>query len=448
MRLPRSTTLRFAGLVFALQLAGAGATLFTVREITRGQITAEAERNATRMRNTLLAAYRDGGVTRLGSMIALRLRQHRVAQSVVLLVDGRGRFLAGNVGDWPPILKPGGAATTIEIFRIGRDDPERMRVVATALPHGGKLLTGHVVESELRFARAMEEAMAVAMAVALALAGFAGWIAARMIEARLGRTVEVATAVADGDLHRRVAPGGGDDAFEALGAAVNAMLDRIAALVGELKMATDGLAHDLRSPLTRLRVTLERALAAAENEPGRVAVLRAMDEGDRLLTMLDTALRITRAEAGLGREAFTDTDMATLARNVADMFEPLAEDRGMIVTATTPPALIVSAHRELLSQALSNLVDNALKYGAGEVSISVEDGVEAVAIIVADDGPGIPADRREDALRRFGRLDAARAESGAGLGLSLVAAVAHLHGGTLTLGDHAPGLAARLTIAR
>jgi signal transduction histidine kinase len=294
----------------------------------------------------------------------------------------------------------------------------------------------------------MEEAMAVAMAVALALAGLAGWIAARMIEARLRRTIATADAVAAGDLSRRVEPTGADDAFEELGGAVNAMLARITDLVGELKLATDGLAHDLRSPLTRLRVTLERALAAAPDEPTRLAVLRGMEEGDRLLAMLDTALRITRAEAGLGREAFADTDLAALVRDVADMFEPLAEDRGMTIAVAAPPALTLAVNRELLGQALANLIDNALKYGAGHVALTLAAEAGAVTITVADDGAGIAPDRRDEALRRFGRLDAARGESGAGLGLSLVAAVAHLHAGTLTLGDNAPGLITLLTLPR
>jgi len=282
--------------------------------------------------------------------------------------------------------------------------------------------------------------------MAVALAGLGAGLAARMIEARLGRTVATAEAVAAGDLARRVALDGSQDAFEALAVSVNAMLDRIAALMTELKVATDGLAHDLRSPLTRLRATLERALAASQDEGARVAVLRALDEGDRLLAMLDTALRITRAEAGLGREAFVEIDLATMIRDLVEMFEPLAEDRGMTVSATVPATLPIVAHREILGQALANLVDNALKYGDGQVEVTATRIAGGVAISVVDDGPGIPADRRPEAMKRFGRLDAARSESGAGLGLTLAAAVAHLHDGTLTLEDNRPGLIARLTL--
>ncbi|MBS0282802.1 MAG: HAMP domain-containing protein [Proteobacteria bacterium] len=448
MHLLRSTTLRFAALVFGLQLAGAAITVGTVREITRGQITAAAGQGAEQVRHGLVAIYRRGGTAAVQAEVS-RLIRARGPQLVLLLVDRDGQFLAGNVADWPPTVTADGGATTIEIFRIDRDLSERMRVIATRLPDGSRLLTGHVIESELRFARAMEEAMLLAMAVALIFAGLAGLIAARMIERRLGRTVATADAVAAGDLTRRVPLGGGNDAFEALAQAINAMLDRIAVLVGELKLATDGLAHDLRAPLTRLRATLERALAAAPDEAGRTTILRAMDEGERLLAMLDTALRITRAEAGLGREAFGEVEIGAMLEDLADMFGPLAEDRGMSIAVEAPPAPVtINANREMLGQALANLVDNALKYGAGAVTLSAVADAREVEISVADRGPGIPPEAREDALKRFGRLDAARHEGGAGLGLSLVAAVAHLHGGILTLGDNAPGLIATMTIVR
>ncbi|WP_298668066.1 HAMP domain-containing sensor histidine kinase [uncultured Sphingomonas sp.] len=417
-----------------------------MREITREQITAAAGKAAERVRHGLLESYRHGGAAAAGAEVS-RLVRVRGAQLVLLLVDRDGRFLAGNVADWPPTVTAGGEPTTIEIFRIDRDLSERMRVIATRFPDGSRLLTGHVIESELRFARAMEEAMLLAMAVALIFAGLAGVIAARMIEQRLGRTVATADAVAAGDLTRRVPLRGGNDAFEALAAAINAMLDRIAALVGELKVATDGLAHDLRAPLTRLRATLERALAAAPDEAGRTMILRAMEEGERLLAMLDTALRITRAEAGLGREAFGEVDVGAMLVDLADMFGPLAEDRGKSIAVDIAPPITINANREMLGQSLANLIDNALKYGAGTITLSAVAHPHEVAISVADEGVGIPPAARHDALKRFGRLDAARHEGGAGLGLSLVAAVAHLHGGTLTLGDNAPGLIATMTIA-
>lgn len=438
--------MRFAALVFALQLTGAAATLLTVRTITETRLTDNATDQAARLRTALLEAWAAGGIDAMARAADLRTEHGDRPQSVALVMRRDGTVLAGNVAAWPPNVEPGPPAT-IEIFRVRREVPEAMRVIGTTLPDGTRLLTGHVIEGERAFVGAMEAAMVAAMVVALLLAGLAGWVAARLIAERLGRTAQTVAAVTGGDLGRRVALDGGSDAFEELGRSVNAMLDRIAALVGELKLATDGLAHDLRSPLTRLRATLERALAAADGEEGRVAVLRAMDEGDRLLAMLDMALRITRAEAGIGREAFVDIDLSALLADVADLFEPLAEDRGLTIVVDAPTPLTVAAHREMIGQAVANLLDNALKYGQGTIRVALTDGAD-VAIDVSDEGPGIPADRRAEALQRFGRLDAARTQSGAGLGLSLVAAVAHLHHGTLELHDNAPGLIARMTIAR
>jgi len=438
----RSTTLRFALLVFALQLVGAGAMVAMVRHLTRSEIAAQAEDAASDLRDELSGMWSTGGQAAVRAAVDRRLNTDRLPQSVILLTDPHGRFVAGNIADWPPNVPAPGVAT-IEIFRIGHSQPERMRVMATCLPDGSRMLAGHVVESELRVALAMEEAMAVGMAAAIVLAALAAWAAARMIEARLEGTVATAHAVAGGDLSRRVQRNGGDDAFDSLAQAVNAMLDRIALLMTELKVATDGLAHDLRSPLTRLRATLDRAMAECRDENARIAVARALDEGDRLLAMLDTALRISRAEAGLGRDAFVQTDLAEMIRDVADMFEPLAEDRGMTIRAEGPETLVATVHRELLGQAVANLIDNALKYGAGLITVRAEPGP---VLTVADDGPGIPPERREEALKRFGRLDAARTESGAGLGLSLASAVAHLHGGSLALEDNAPGLLVRLTL--
>ncbi|WP_267435590.1 ATP-binding protein [Sphingomonas sp. GM_Shp_1] len=438
----RSTTLRFALLVFALQLVGAGAMVAMVRHLTRSEIAAQAEDAASDLRDELSGMWATGGSAAVRAAVDRRLNTDRLPQSVILLTDPRGRFVAGNIADWPPNVPAPGVAT-IEIFRIGHSQPERMRVMATRLPDGSRMLAGHVVESELRVALAMEEAMAVGMAAAIVLAALAAWAAARMIEARLEGTVATAHAVAGGDLSRRVQRNGGDDAFDSLAQAVNAMLDRIALLMTELKVATDGLAHDLRSPLTRLRATLDRAMAECRDENARIAVARALDEGDRLLAMLDTALRISRAEAGLGRDAFVQTDLAEMIRDVADMFEPLAEDRGMTIRAEGAETLVGTVHRELLGQAVANLIDNALKYGAGLITVRVEPGP---VLTVADDGPGIPPERREEALKRFGRLDAARTESGAGLGLSLASAVAHLHGGSLALEDNAPGLMVRMTL--
>jgi len=441
----RSTFLRFAALVFLLQIAGAAMLLGTVHLLTHDQISDEAETRARMLRDELLRHYRQGGFEGLATTVAARSAPGRLAGGAMLLAGRDGQPVAGNIAEWPPSLPSTSTGAMVELFRVGHDASERMYLVATPLAGGGRLLTGHVVESELRFAIILEEAMVSAFAMAVALAAFAAWSSARLVHARLASTLGTARAVTAGQLDRRVPIDGSDDAFDALGVSINAMLDRIAALMAELKIATDGLAHDLRSPLTRLRSTLERALDASESEEARASVARAIDEGDRLLTMLDTALRISRAEAGLGRESFVDTDMSAMVEDMVEVYGPLAEDNGFVIVADAPEGITGHVHRELLGQALANLIDNAMKYGAGRIVVSARScGESGIVIGVGDDGPGIAEERRPEALRRFGRLDTARSKAGAGLGLALASAVARLHGGVLELHDNVPGLRVEL----
>jgi signal transduction histidine kinase len=447
MRFTRSTFLRFAALVFLLQIVGAVLLLTTVHQLTRDQISDEAEARAETIRDELLASYRQGGFALLDQAVIARVRPGRSPGGAVLLVDREGRPVAGNIAEWPPSLPAAETTATLDLFRIGHEEAEQIYLIATPLAGGGRLLTGHVVESELRFTVILEEAMVGAFAVAVALAAFAAWSSARLIHRRLAATVRTARAVTGGNLEHRVPIDGSEDAFDALGETINAMLDRIAALMTELKIATDGLAHDLRSPLTRLRSTLERALDASEGEEARIAVARAIDEGDRLLTMLDTALRISRAEAGIGRESFVDVDVSAMVEDMVEVYGPLAEDNGFTIVANAPEGIGGHVHRELLGQALANLIDNAMKYGAGRIVVAARRSGDAVVISVGDDGPGIAEEQRPEALRRFGRLDAARSKAGAGLGLALASAVARLHDGALELHDNGPGLRVELHLA-
>ncbi|WP_157219058.1 sensor histidine kinase [Flavisphingomonas formosensis] len=446
MRLIRSATFRFAALVFLLQLAGALLLLAAVHRLTSAELSQNARALAEELRDDLLATYRQGGTVALAQTIARRTAPEREPSSAILLAAPDGSFLAGNIAAWPPNVPISTPWAVIEIYRIGQSAPERLGVVATHLPGGERLLTGHAIDNALRFTTVMEGAMLSTLLLAIALAAIAALVAARLIEHRLIATVETARAVAAGKLEHRVPLDRSGDAFERLAIVVNAMLDRIAALMTELKVVTDGLAHDLRSPLTRQRAMLERALGRTQEEQARLALGGAIEESDRLLAMLNAALQISRAEAGLGRELFVATDIGRMLADLEEMYGPLAEERGFSIALATEPDLVAPVHRELLGQALANLIDNALKYGAGEISLSADRRGDAICIAVADRGRGIAEDQRAEALRRFGRLDAARRGEGAGLGLSLVAAVARLHGGTLSLEDNDPGLCARLTI--
>lgn len=442
----RSATFRFAALVFLLQVVSAAALIVTIGAAVRQQLGAEARRTVRVLRDDLRAAHAEGGVAGLTREVSLRTGRLVTPGTVLLLADADGARIAGNLDAWPPSVTPGSGTREVTLYRSGQVAPEPMHVEAVALPGQARLLVGTTVAGELRAVRLLERVSGVALSLALMFAALAAWIAARMIVGRLQEPLAALNAVAEGDLRARVRDDGTRDALATLGAAINGALERVETLMTELRMATDGLAHDLKSPLTRMRVVLERA-AADVREPAAIeSIDRALAEADRLFAMVQTALSISRAEAGIGRETFVNVDLAAELAGIAEMYAPVVEDGGRTLEVAVPDTLPWVVHRELLAQALGNLIDNSLKYGAGPITLSLEETGEQVRVTVADRGPGIPAARHDDALRRFGRLDDARSGTGAGLGLSLAAAVARLHGGTLTLGDAVPGLVVTLNL--
>jgi signal transduction histidine kinase len=254
-----------------------------------------------------------------------------------------------------------------------------------------------------------------------------------------------------GDLGRRIALTGSRDEFDRLAESLNAMLDQIQRLIAGMRHVSDNIAHDLRGPLSRLRNRLEVALMD-QTDPARYreALERTIVEADALLKTFNALLSIAQAEAGVPRTRFEPVDLGHVLADVADLYGAFAEEQRIALVAKPSPPTTVKGERHLLFQAISNLVDNALKFAPSEGHVSLEvshDGPDAV-VVVADDGPGIPAEARERVLERFVRLDASRATPGSGLGLSLVSAVARLHGGTIELGDNAPGLRAALRLPR
>lgn len=436
----RSATFRFAALVFLLQLISAAALIVTIGTAVRQQLRSDAQRTIDVLRDDLRASYAAGGAAGAQREVALRTGQLATPGLVLLLLDRDGNRLGGNLDAWPPSIARDGRPTDVTLYRSGLSAPEPMQVEATRLPGGERLLVGTIVAGEVRAMRMLEQVSGVVLPLALMFAALAAWIAARTIVARLEEPLAALNAVAAGDLAARVPDDGSRDALAALGVAINGALERVEMLIGELRIATDGLAHDLKSPLTRMRVVLERAAVQANDPMAGAAIERALAEADRLFALVQTALSITRAEAGIGREHFELVDVTQELESIADMYAPLIEDAGRCVRVDLGGACEALVHRELLAQALGNIIDNSLKYGAGPITLTLRKTLDTIEIDVADQGPGIPVDRRADALRRFGRLDDARSGTGAGLGLSLAAAVARLHDGSLRLADAEPGL--------
>lgn len=444
----RSTTFRLALLVFLLQLVAAAALLLGLGALVRQQNHAEAVNLAENLRDDLLAiASPTDPRSTLAKAIDERLSR-RLSRGIVLaLVNSRGQIIAGNIESPLVPLTSGRAPRTLDMVRRGHAHAEATLVMPTALAGGDVLLAGTVVESDRQFLAIVERASLAALAMAVVLAAFAAVVAARQIASRLQATIITLGGVGDGNLGRRVPPDDSGDAFAILGMEVNQALDRVAALNAELKIATDLLAHDLKSPLTRLSAALDRAEALVEDQDAADAIARARAESARVLAMVDTALSISRAEAGLGRESFRETDLVHLLETIGEIYEPVLEEQGRTLSIEAPRSLLLPIHRQLINQAIGNLLDNTIKYGEGPIVLSLQHASEAVLLAVSDQGSGIAPDLREKALSRFGRLDEARGGWGAGLGLALVQAVAHLHGGTVILGDGPGGKGLRVTLS-
>jgi signal transduction histidine kinase len=441
----RTTTVQIAVIVFAALLLTSALLLTFIGRLTQEQLYNDARSSVTRERDALVADIAREGLQASEQVIAA---ESNLPGTIILLTAPDGTIIGGNLAAWPNGLGAKRGFANITVARPGGNEP--FGVSTITLPDGHRLLLGRSLASEARLTQSLRTSLITAIGLALGLALITSFILARLISARVQNIADVAGAVAAGDFGRRVDEpmAGGGDAFDAMARALNAMLGRIEALIGEIRVVTDGLAHDLRSPLTRLKARIDR-LARGEGDISEdVAAIGT--EADALLAMLEASLELSRIEAGIGRDAFVMLDVAALVRDLAEMYEPLAEDNGVALHIIAAGPLAVSGHRNLLSRALANLIDNALRYGnaGGIIEVAATPTSDGTAISVSDRGPGIAAANHGEALRRFGRVDAARRAGGVGLGLSLAAAIARLHGGTLTLIDNRPGLKVVIDLPR
>jgi signal transduction histidine kinase len=444
----RSTTARFFILIFLLQLAATAGLLLFVHEASKRALEREQRVIVSELNDDLLAAYREGGQNSLVNLVNARLTAVSKDIPVILLTAPSGQMIAGNLAAWPTIIPARQTWQTLDLYRLGSKQPEHIGLMSSVLPNGTRLLAGHVIEGDVMLSRINQEAMTVALLIAIPLALLNALLFGRVINQRVRAISHITESVGQGDLTRRVRSDGTSDAFDALGTGVNAMLDQIEGLVTELRIVTDGLAHDLRSPITRLKSVVEQALIDVDDAKGATALARVSAETETVLSMLTTALEISRAEAGIGRDRFVETDIGALLDDLVEVYGPLAEDKGMLLTSVVPPRVKASIHRELISQALANLIENALKYAEGGSQIIVGANIrgDELLLSVGDNGIGIAPERRDEARKRFRRLDPARHVPGSGLGLSLVEAVAKLHHGSMLIEDNKPGLRVILMI--
>ncbi|MES1199795.1 MAG: HAMP domain-containing sensor histidine kinase, partial [Pseudomonadota bacterium] len=357
-----------------------------------------------------------------------------------LLVDKNGKTLAGNMKAWPGAVRRDGAWTQFAFTEVDDDGhtfPNEAFGVAATLPDGSRLLIANDLEAQKRVRSEALGVFAAALLTAVAAALGLGFWLDRIVIARVREFARTADAVMAGRLGARVRIGEGHDELTLLARTMNGMLDRIEGLMAGMRAVTDSLAHDLRTPLAQISSNLE----AAHGPERDAAIERARAATGRLTQTFETLINIARAESGLSREALVSTDVSALVADLVDLFEPAMEDKGLTYTMENT-SVSCQAHPQLLRQAVGNVLDNAIKYSSagGAIHISVTPVSGGVDIIVADAGAGIPVEQRAQAAARFGRLERDRKTPGAGLGLSIAAAAARLHGGALRLEDNAPGL--------
>jgi signal transduction histidine kinase len=439
--------------LFAVSLLGYFA-LNTRRLITE-QITGTVKTEISGLRD----AYMQGGIRRL--VIVVDVRSRRPGSSLYLVTTPSGEGLAGNVGSLEPgvLDHPGWLETPYRRIDTPEEAEHRALVQVVQLPDGFHLLVGRDLEERERLYGIIANAgrWSSALVIVLGLAG--GFFVSRRVLNRIDAMTETAHTIMAGDLAGRLPVAGTGDELDRLADNVNAMLERIEALMRGLKEVSDNIAHDLKTPLTRLRNRCEQALRAAKGEIDyRAALESTIAESDELIRTFDALLMIARVESGHARDNMTEFDAAEIARDVGELYEPLADEKGLALKVDAPAAAPVRGNRELVSQALANLVDNAIKYAGpkrndmnivpAEIVVGAGEDGERITLTVADHGPGIPDADRGRVVERFVRLEQSRSEPGSGLGLSLASAVARLHGGELRLEDNRPGLKSIIALPR
>ncbi len=435
------TTLRIALLAGLLALLANLAVIGFIYWRTHDEALTTVRRQVVEQGKVLSDMYRLGGPRALDDAVEDTIT-YGDPQTAVALLDRNGRQVQGNLAAAPKTGLQEGYRNTLLRLK-GQTTPREAAMVIHRLPNGQWLVSGRTVGDGLALRETLERSLLIALVVAGLLGLFCGLILAQYVGQRIGNIAAVADRISGRDLSQRVPLSGSGDAFDRLGRQINAMLDRISRLMEELRILTDSLAHDLRTPVSRLRAAAQAAAEStdpAEQEELLAGVIR---QSDLLMRILSAVLEISRSEALTGRNQFTWFDTRDLADKLAEMYEPLAEEAGAALRYDKPrEPMLFFGHRQLLAQAVSNLIENAIRYGAagGEIIVGVRRSDRHVRVEVSDRGPGIPSERRSEARRRFGRLDSSRSAEGAGLGLALAEAIAHLHDGELKLEDNAPGL--------
>ncbi|WP_298225200.1 HAMP domain-containing sensor histidine kinase [Acidocella sp.] len=448
----RKALFRSAGVRFALVYAAVfGLSAFVLAIAlwysTLGLLQRQVQNTIHSDSQALLEHEALGGLPALEAAIHDRLANDSDPDGIYLLMSASGQLLAGNLDHWPAGLERDNVWYELPVNRQGVSSIALLQV--KPLPGGDKLLVGRDVRARLKLRNVLRAGLIWAASLMIAL-GVLGALLIRSLFRRTIRDIAATTsAIAKGDISRRVPVSGIGDEFDELAITINDMLDRIARLMDGVRQVSNAIAHDLRTPVTRARTKLEDASLHARSEDElRAAIERAIQDLDGIVSVFDALLRISEIEAGSRRAAFAPIDLSSVLIDLDELYRAVAEEKQIVLHTEIAKPLMVLADRDLIQQAVVNLLENALKFSDSmtviNFSASVADGI--VQIVVADRGPGIAEKDRARATERFFRGEAARSTAGSGLGLALVMAVTQLHNGTLHLHENHPGLRAVISL--
>ncbi|EME70722.1 Signal transduction histidine kinase [Paramagnetospirillum caucaseum] len=440
----RTTTFRLALSYLGIFTVSAIALLALVSWSTTMFIEWQVQETVEAEATGLSEVYHSRELGGLSEIIGQRMRQDIESRNTYLLMGHSGHILAGNIKAWPAEVNTQLGWVRFRLIQVGSVGPG-IEVLAHVyeLADGYRLLVGRSLADAKRVKSAINRALGWGLALTILLGVVGGYFTSRHLLQRVEEMSRTARRIFGGDMSQRMQVSGIEDEFDSLAESFNEMMDELERLLEGIRTVSDNIAHDLRTPLNRLRSRIDLALLGAPDCDGyRRTLEETLAEADHLLATFNAILTISHAESAARLDRFETIDPATLAADVVELYEPLAEEKGIRLHCRAEGGLSLKVDRHLLFQALANLVDNAVKYtpSGGEVSVSVAGGPGSVTLSVVDSGPGIPEESRDLVLDRFVRLDATRSTPGNGLGLSLVQAVARLHGARLSLGDNQPGL--------
>jgi signal transduction histidine kinase len=445
----RSSTLKYALICVGIFGAVVCALLGYVYWSTASYVHSRSDRAIAAEHIVLRQAYDVGGRDGLIATIGHRIADGRFEGGLYLLADASLNPVAGNLKNWPTALKGSDGWSNFDSPEWKPDAADRplLRASFETLPDGYHLLVGMDIDDLDEFAEKMEIALGMSIAFTFVLGVFTSIFVTRRTIRRIEAINATSRAIMQSGLGQRIPRQDSRDEWDLLAENLNQMLDRIEGLMGEVKQVTDNVAHDLRTPLARMRGRLEKAYAGPRNsEHDQSLIGDTMADLDSVLRMFASLMRISQIETNDRTAAFRAVNLANIAREVAELFDAAAEEKGGRLNVVAKQPVVVAGDRDLLFDAVANLIDNAIKHGrdAGEVTVEVVQVNSDAVIAIADDGPGIPVNESQQVFKRFYRLERSRCTPGNGLGLSLVAAVARLHSARIEMADNAPGLKFKL----